>query len=285
MKFEPKDITGQKYGMLTAICRTSETRNGGYKWLCKCDCGNETVVDIGNLRKSGGTQSCGCKSNEARKKTARALHEKAVERKRIEMLAKAERKEIDFAERFEERHGIRFEYIGGYPSDDITVKCKRCGREKEIKRKKIFESGRNIACVSCGDNRYKNKGKDSLCTECGMIFTQYAPCQTLCEECHKEKERAKQNAWKRIREARAVTNGKVDYSITLARLIERDNHICQLCGREVNESDYIYVGDVFVAGNDYPSIDHIQPLSKGGVHQWDNVQLAHRLCNSIKRDK
>ena len=43
--------------------------------------------------------------------------------------------------------------------------------------------------------------------------------------------------------------------------------------------------NVFMAGNDYPTIDHIKPISKGGTHTWDNVQLAHFHCNSIKSDK
>jgi len=30
------------------------------------------------------------------------------------------------------------------------------------------------------------------------------------------------------------------------------------------------------------SIDHIIPLSRGGTHEPDNVQLAHFICNSIK---
>ena len=41
----------------------------------------------------------------------------------------------------------------------------------------------------------------------------------------------------------------------------------------------------FIAGNSYPSIDHIIPVSRGGTHTWDNVQLAHRYCNSIKSNK
>ena len=60
-KFE--DLTGQKFGMLTVIKRVDDylypngKRSGQY--LCKCDCGNETIVVLNNL-KSGRTKSCGC---------------------------------------------------------------------------------------------------------------------------------------------------------------------------------------------------------------------------------
>ena len=32
------------------------------------------------------------------------------------------------------------------------------------------------------------------------------------------------------------------------------------------------------------SLDHIIPLSQGGTHTYNNVQLAHFLCNISKRD-
>ena len=43
--------------------------------------------------------------------------------------------------------------------------------------------------------------------------------------------------------------------------------------------------DIFVVGAMYPSIDHVKPISKGGLHEWGNVQLAHFSCNSKKGDK
>ena len=39
-----------------------------------------------------------------------------------------------------------------------------------------------------------------------------------------------------------------------------------------------------ICGPMYPSIDHIYPVSKGGMHAWNNVQLAHRKCNTYKSD-
>jgi 5-methylcytosine-specific restriction endonuclease McrA len=37
--------------------------------------------------------------------------------------------------------------------------------------------------------------------------------------------------------------------------------------------------------DEYGSIDHVLPVSKGGTHTWNNVRLAHRGCNMAKRDR
>ena len=55
------DLTGQRFGKLTVIERdySSNHKQTGAYWLCKCDCGNITSVSSSNLR-SGSTKSCGC---------------------------------------------------------------------------------------------------------------------------------------------------------------------------------------------------------------------------------
>lgn len=54
------DRTGQKFGRLTVVAlspkRVNRTSN---QWLCLCECGNETIVDGGELKK-GKVKSCGC---------------------------------------------------------------------------------------------------------------------------------------------------------------------------------------------------------------------------------
>jgi len=56
----PKDITGKKYGLLTVIKATGfRGLNRGVTWLCKCDCGGDTIV-IGSYLRSGHRKSCGC---------------------------------------------------------------------------------------------------------------------------------------------------------------------------------------------------------------------------------
>jgi hypothetical protein len=56
------DLTGQRFGKLIAlypIYNRDKDRNAHTKWHCRCDCGNECDIDLGNLR-SGKSQSCGC---------------------------------------------------------------------------------------------------------------------------------------------------------------------------------------------------------------------------------
>lgn len=52
------DLTGQRFGRLVVVGR-AESKNKNSSWLCKCDCGKQTVVSAPNL-KSGSTQTCGC---------------------------------------------------------------------------------------------------------------------------------------------------------------------------------------------------------------------------------
>ena len=54
-----KDLTGQKFGLLTAIEPTNERDGSNVVWKCKCDCGNETFASTTALT-SGGKKSCGC---------------------------------------------------------------------------------------------------------------------------------------------------------------------------------------------------------------------------------
>ena len=54
-----QDLTGQRFGKLTVIKRVENSKCNRTQWLCKCDCGNTTMVLSCNL-KSGKVSSCGC---------------------------------------------------------------------------------------------------------------------------------------------------------------------------------------------------------------------------------
>lgn len=74
------DLTGQKFGKLTAIKpfhRVNMTQPVT-KWLCECECGNTTVVLASKLR-SGWTKSCGCLVSSGEENVAKILRERNIE--------------------------------------------------------------------------------------------------------------------------------------------------------------------------------------------------------------
>lgn len=52
-----KDLTGVRYGRLTAIKLSGKKRGSNHIWLCKCDCGNTTEISSSDW---GIIKSCGC---------------------------------------------------------------------------------------------------------------------------------------------------------------------------------------------------------------------------------
>jgi 5-methylcytosine-specific restriction endonuclease McrA len=76
-----------------------------------------------------------------------------------------------------------------------------------------------------------------------------------------------------------VNRGKFDVPPQRRRAIyERDDWTCQLCGERVE--DGLPPSDIWAA-----TLDHIIPRSRGGGDGDENLQLAHRWCNSKKSDR
>ena len=166
---------------------------------------------------------------------------------------------------------------------------KSCSTCKKIKSLECF-----------GKDKRARDGLRSQCKECEKIyertrdqnkkrayFKKYRANNRDREKTRlknwKESNPEKYNAYhKRTKIKRRCTTTDFDPDITLEELYNRAGGTCALCGRSCDYNDYVFRGSVFIAGNEYPSIDHIRPLSRGGSHTWANVQLVHRRCNSIK---
>jgi hypothetical protein len=87
----------------------------------------------------------------------------------------------------------------------------------------------------------------------------------VCNDCS--------SPYKRATDARrrsSIELTQVEHVSTL-KVAKRDGWTCSICHEPVSRSTW--------------SIDHVIPLSKGGPHTYDNVRLAHRLCNSIKGNR
>lgn len=70
---------------------------------------------------------------------------------------------------------------------------------------------------------------------------------------------------------RGLMAGGEDF--TAADIFERDDQRCHLCG---GICDGQYPEPMS------PSLDHLIPISRGGLHTRANVKTAHLLCNMVR---
>ena len=209
-----------------------------------------------------------------------------------------------------------FEYAGGYSGIDSPchIRCKVCGAET-IRSFTTIRKGK-VRCAVCAE-REKKEREDSLieerakrlreqeeertareaekeaekqrkaqerearkhpCVICGKPTVNKYCCSTECSQ-------KRNNQIKEVKRRIKLKEATVDKGITLQRLFFRDGGVCYLCGEPCDWSDKEERDGTIICGNTYPSIDHVIPLAKGGKHEWDNVKLAHRLCNSCKSAK
>ena len=114
------------------------------------------------------------------------------------------------------------------------------------------------------------------CKWCGDEFTTDIPNKLTCSEYCSRKRSYKK------RDKRINGYNTVDNDISLPRLYKRDLGICYLCHSKTDPTDIVRYPTYVIAGPRYPSIDHVIPIARGGLHAWDNVKLACKQCNSTK---
>lgn len=163
--------------------------------------------------------------------------------------------------------------IKGHTAKYCSDECRRLGINNAARKRATYNSRdlrkeryipREKACKNCGNKFWTEfKGLRDFCSDdCRTRFT---------------RERSQQRKHHRL------DGIIIDNDITLTKLSARDGGTCKLCGTPVDWNDYkIDSAGSWIAGARYPSIDHIYPICMGGKHEWNNVQLAHFLCNSLK---
>lgn len=200
-----------------------------------------------------------------------------------------------------------FEYVTGYKNahEKFTLKCKKCNFVFDRSAQCIRRSNSIIFCKNCNDKtkliqkilfslnrviskRIRNKTsvykvpEEKTCKECGLVFKSNNSIKKFCNKsCSKKMQKRNHN----LKRNRLLTINEFDTDISLYKLIKKFHSICCLCNKKINKKDYYRdKNGFFITGPNYPTLDHIVPLSKGGSHTWENIQLAHHICNSIKSD-
>lgn len=203
--------------------------------------------------------------------------------------------------------GTEHDYTPGTPRGQ---RCERCFKEAESRSKKARAEARRVA-PACTDCSYtmpivRGKGKrrgrceachrthlrkldtvryyerrrtfieSAVCVDCDSPFSRTGrggPVPKRCDSCKYEWQRDLARANGSNRRARKLA---LPYeTIRPSDVYARDGWICQLCIEPIDPTlRWPEAGS--------RSIDHIQPLSRGGHHVWLNVQSAHLGCNLKK---
>lgn len=168
----------------------------------------------------------------------------------------------------------------GWTADDLIRgslirKCEQCNQLFNTKcmNKKYCSK----KCQRRHANGYVGVFQPKLCAcpVCNTIFVSSRINSQCCsDECRKQLARiTRKGRYKHLQH-----EGKFDPSVTLVNVFNKFNGKCAICDKQMKmEGDW--------RSDDYPSMDHIIPLSKGGTHEWKNIQLLCRKCNCEKHDK
>lgn len=130
-----------------------------------------------------------------------------------------------------------------WPENGLKRYCSRaCARVLERSGGVVV---REVACVSCGT-------EVPLFNAEGMRSRKVRADRTRCSSCSREPN-----------------------AMTALALAARDGGDCSICSAPVDFSEAW-------PGPASPSVDHVVPLSKGGLNAPENLALAHLTCNRAK---
>ena len=207
------------------------------------------------------------------------------------------------------------EYCGKPRYSDHPNRNRFCSRECANKAKRIVTQSRRAqfkkihittmtrSCDYCGsDFVAKNGANRFCCQECrrlGILEEQHAQNEAnfiaeerVCPHCGKSfrttlqaqdkqycsewcRNRAQHTRQKEVR--RQLMGQAFVEPVGLIKTYNAYKGYCAICGLPVPATTD--------PSNQWAAtVDHITPLSRGGLHCRDNCQLAHRMCNSVKLD-
>ena len=101
------------------------------------------------------------------------------------------------------------------------------------------------------------------CLMCGI-----PTAKSFCEPCLVIK---KANAPKRDRPSSSMRGYDSQWQKIRIIILRRDNWTCLKCNKKLIGTD--------------ATVDHVQPLSRGGTSDINNLQSMCRSCNSSKKDR
>ena len=174
------------------------------------------------------------------------------------------------------------------PKTNISYnKCPICEKVNIKKGRKDTANYCSIECKEVGRKGWSKSIKPSICPKCNTQHFAKSK-RSKCKECIRmdQYDYAKQyRATDKGKAIKKISKRKRELKISVVtvhtvidkKVFERDKWKCKSCGVQVQKND--------IYANDAAEVDHIVPLSKGGVHSYSNVQTLCRSCNGKKGSK
>jgi hypothetical protein len=141
-------------------------------------------------------------------------------------------------------------------------------------------------CPACGEPTGVVSGMRRFCSApCRAYWTTYGgklPGPVACAHCRKDIPVGKVDGRVRrrrsdVRMCQRCKAGLRKHGMSVEQLATRDGANCSLCGAPVDMTKH-------APHPGCPSVDHRIPRARGGTNDPANLQLAHLVCNVLKRD-
>lgn len=158
----------------------------------------------------------------------------------------------------------------------LTVSCQQCSCTFEAQKRDA------VLCSSTCANKWRDAHNEVRCSEldCDRGVRAKGLCNMHWRRKAREDGRETADGWTERRKAnyqkrRAQKLSLPADAIRPMDVYERDEWTCGICAQRVDRT--LAYPDPLSA-----SLDHILPLSRGGHHVLENVQLGHLSCNVRK---
>ncbi|KKM86040.1 hypothetical protein LCGC14_1283040 [marine sediment metagenome] len=305
-----KNFTGQKFGKLLVVAYTYSKFGNAY-WLCECDCGNKKVIPGRNLN-NGHTKSCGCLLKEHYTqcfgKNNSNWKGDAVGYFALQNWINRNYPRQGICSTCGKRANTGYVNINGEYKRDITdfiELCMSCHKIYDLNKIKSYEDMKDLViqrkkskiCTKCGEQKsikdfnWQNKSKGRRKAWCKNCINE------LSKKWHQKNQERYKNYQKQYKKDNSEYRKECDKQYRMnnpdkinANTAKRRALKLNQTPLNVNMLEILQIYSICSYMNSISinckwHVDHIHPLSKGGPHHQDNLQILDSIVNMRKGSK
>lgn len=189
------------------------------------------------------------------------------------------RKQLCCSKKCKNKHDLNVKINkGNYYKEKTSVRCESCNTDFLTALE--WQRFCSLSCRKQKKLTYQSSVYFYKCDDCEIDFTtsrhlsgMSAKPPVRCKACQLERARLRDRK-KTLARQGALSSPRISVEI----IAKRDSYICHLCNQLVDM-------DIKRTDKLGATIDHVLPISKGGLDTMENVALAHWICNIRKGNK